>query len=200
MRLIIRNIIITTFVFLISMNVCEVIAGEHYSGKMQKRENHREGKDSSRSWNMHKDENRNVKTEKVQEFFKREKKEKKSWKNSEKMTEIFNRSEPLMEQTQDFGITIEIKGIKRDDVSLPRLNNIHQIRVRRLDNADPEEKYRVIYYLDNIPRQVFSDVSLPFRFKRTFRGVAGGIHIIGLHVVDEDHKRGIDTYRVEVRH
>ena len=201
MRLITRNIIATVIIILISLNAHAVIAAEHHSEKEQKRESRKEAGESYKSRDMHKgDEERNVKTEKIHEYVKREKKEKRADEAAEKKVVIYDADEPIIERKKDFNITIGIKGVESDAAGIPRLSNNHEIRVRREPAVDPDEKYTVVHYLDNRALEVFSDVRLPFRFKRTFRGTTNGIHTIGIQVVDKDGKVGIDTYRVEVRH
>lgn len=67
------------------------------------------------------------------------------------------------------------------------VRNIYEFN---LDFFQPGEKhpgpYLVVYHLDEKPITQFDDVTLPFSFKRNFKGISEGEHTVKIEIQDLD--------------
>ena len=134
--------------------------------------------------------------ERFDKFIQREGNNGKSRWMNEELLDIIADPKPLSEQGEDFRVNIELEGAGKAF----SIKGINSFRVERTDTADENTLYAVVYFLDNRPVEVFKRVTLPFTFKRDFRGISDGGHTLSFKVVDRDGKTGAASVRITVRH
>lgn len=141
----------------------------------------------------------NIQAERFDKFIERQGRDDELPKKKKEVLDIIEDPQPLEGQNQDFQIGVEIIGAQKA-VGAVTVKGIQSFQIKRADVADENTRYTIIYFLDERPVEVFSQITLPYVLKTNYKGFSKGLHTLGFKVVDQNGNVGIGTIKIIVKH
>lgn len=141
----------------------------------------------------------NIQAERFDKFIERQGRDDKLPKKKKKVLDIVENPQPLEGQNQVFPIDVEITGATQF-MGAVTVKGIQSFQIKRADIADESIRYTIIYFLDERPVEVFSQITLPYVLKTNYKGLSKGMHTLGFKVVDQNGNVGIGTLKIIVKH
>lgn len=112
--------------------------------------------------------------------------------------EDIERIKALLDTLGDIGIKAEVEGQEGQDPVI--VDGTTKFVISRTDDPNGENPYKLYYFLDHKIRRVIENISLPFEFTQTYRGLSEGNYELGFVLINASEKHGSCKVSIRVKH
>lgn len=97
-----------------------------------------------------------------------------------------------------FKVNVEIINTKNQGSNI--VDKVTTFWITRLGVPKKKQDYQLYYFLDNRLQAHIKNVSLPYKFKQTYRGLLSGTYEVKFILMDNSGKTGVATLSIYVTH